>query len=258
MKEFQLIHTELLEAYLNQVKNVQVNFDALKDAEISTDNFSFYTSVASVFSSKIEGEDIDLDSYIKHKGMGMSFNPDYTKKVDDLYNAYLYAQQNKLNADTIAEAHKLLARNFVATDYLGKLRTQLMYVTTEDGRIEYVAATPFELAVEMEKLHQDIALLLKKKLTIEEVFYYAAYIHLVFVKIHPWNDGNGRSARLIEKWFIAEHLGENAWYLQSEKNYYLEHQTYYQHLRKLGMEYTDLDYSQALPFLLLLPKSLLL
>ena len=64
-----------------------------------------------------------------------------------------------------------------------------------------------------------------RHLTIEETFYFASMIHLMFVKIHPWNDGNGRSARLIEKWFLAQKLGEKAWYIQSEKNYYQNHQT---------------------------------
>ena len=41
-------------------------------------------------------------------------------------------------------------------------------------------------------------------------------IHLVFVKIHPWNDGNGRSARLMEKWFLAQKLDEKAWFIESE------------------------------------------
>jgi Fic family protein len=80
-------------------------------------------------------------------------------------------------------------------------------------------------------------------------------IHLVFVKIHPWNDGNGRSARLIEKWFLAEKLGEKAWFVQSEKHYYQQHQTYYKNIRLLGLEYPDLDYKQALPFLLMLPNA---
>lgn len=64
MKEqLQIIPTDLLESYLEQVpKTLQASFDALEDAEISTDSFSFYTSVSSVFSSKIEGEDIELDS----------------------------------------------------------------------------------------------------------------------------------------------------------------------------------------------------
>ena len=88
------------------------------------------------------------------------------------------------------------------------------------------------------------------------MFYFASLIHLVFVKIHPWNDGNGRSARLLEKWFLAQKLGAKSWFMQSEKYYYLHHQTYYQHIRKLGIEYAELDYSRALPFLLMLPGAL--
>ena len=256
MDKLQLIKSNLLQRYLEQVGGLQTKFDALKDADISTDTFSFYTSVASVFSSKIEGEAIELDSYIKHKGMGMSAQPDYTKKIDDLYNAYLFAQNNALNESNLTQAHILLAKNIVATPFQGKLRTQNMYVATDDGRMEYVAASPFALKTEMDKFYADVATLIKQKMSIEEVFYYAACIHLVFVKIHPWNDGNGRSARLIEKWFIAQHLGEKAWYLQSEKNYYLQHQTYYQNLRRLGIEYPELDYTQALPFLFMLPKCL--
>jgi len=58
-------------------------------------HFSFYTSVASVFSSKIEGADIQLDSY-KHKRFGIEFLPDYTRKIYDLYGAYDFAKTKKL------------------------------------------------------------------------------------------------------------------------------------------------------------------
>jgi Fic family protein len=256
MGNLQIIKSDLLKAYLEQVSDLHAKFEALKEAEISTDTFSFYTSVATVFSSKIEGEDIELDSYIKHKGMGIAFKPDYTKKIDDLYDAYIFAKNNPLNSANISKAHTLLSKNIVVSAYQGELRTQIMYVTTDDGRIEYVAVSPYELKEEMAKFYHDIDLLVKQKLSPEEVFYYASYIHLVFVKIHPWNDGNGRSARLIEKWFVAQHLGEKAWFLQSEKNYYLQHQSYYQNLRKLGIDYPELDYSKALSFLLMLPKCL--
>ena len=77
-----------------------------------------------------------------------------------------------------------------------------------------------------------------------------------YVEIHPWNDGNGRSARLLEKWFLAQKLGDKAWFIQSEKNYYQNHQTYYKNIRLLGLEYLELDYLQSLPFLLMLPNSL--
>ena len=256
MNGLEIIPSNLFQQYLLQVNDLQQKFDALKDAEISTDTFSFYISVSAVFSSKIEGEDIDLDSYIKHKGMGIAFRLDYTKKIDDLYNAYLFAQNNPLTKQNIAKAHKLLAKNIVANSQQGKLRTGNMYVASDEGKIEYVAVSPFQLADEINRFYHDVAIIIKQQLSVEEVFYYAAFIHLVFVKIHPWNDGNGRCARLLEKWFIAQHLGFKAWYLQSEKNYYLHHQTYYLNLRKLGIEYAGLIYPKALPFVLMLPKSL--
>jgi len=244
--ELKIIPTALLPEYKQQVGiDLQAAFDNLRDAEISTDTFSFYTSVSAVFSSKIEGEDIELDSYIKHKKFGIEFLPDYIRKIDDLYDAYTFAQSNLLNKVNIAKTHQLLSKHIVAKHYQGKIRAHNMYVSTPDGRIEYVAATHFEVPGEMEKLYADIALLLAAKMDIKEVFYFAAMIHLVFVKIHPFNDGNGRTGRLLEKWFI-----------QSEKYYYQQHQTYYKNLRLLGLEYPDLDYTKAMPFLLMLPNSL--
>ena len=255
--ELQIIPTNLLTNYLSNIPvDLQKAFDSLQDAELSTPDFSFYTSVASVFSSKIEGENIDLDSYIKHKRDGIPFKPDYTKKIDDLYYAYMFAQENTLNEDNVKKAHKTLSRHILTNAWQGKYRAQNMYVTTEQGKIEYVAATPNQVHQEMEKFYKDLKVLLSENLSIEEVFYFASLVHLVFVKIHPWNDGNGRSARLIEKWFLAEKLGMRAWYIQSEKMYYSHHQTYYKNIRVLGLEYDNLDYNKALPFLLMLPNSL--
>lgn len=257
MKEkLKIIPIDLLKQYCLKVnKGLSSAFGKLKDAEISTDSFSFYISVSSVFSSKIEGEEIELDSFIKHKKFGIEFLPDYTKKIDDLYNAYTFAKSNVLNKKNIEKAHKLLGKHIVAKHFQGKIRKSNMYVATPDGKIEYVAATPFEVEKEMKKFYADIDLLIKAKLNIQEVFFFASLIHLVFVKIHPFNDGNGRTGRLLEKWFLAQKLGDKAWFVDSERHYYQQHQTYYNNLRVLGLEYQELDYGKAMPFLLMLPKS---
>jgi len=160
---------------------------------------------------------MDLDSYIKHKRDGISFQPDSTKKINDLYTSYSYAQANRLNEKSVKESHRLLSKHILDTNWQGKYRIQHMYVSTDDGRIELVAATPPQVPIEMEMLFSDIGLLLKKELSIEQTFYCLAMIHLVFVKIHPWNDGNGRSAKLLEKWFLAEKLGQKSWFIQREK-----------------------------------------
>ncbi|MGY4384520.1 Fic family protein [Pedobacter sp. UYP24] len=254
--ELVIIPNDLLAQYLEQVPaNLSQSFESLKDAELSTTNFSFYTSVSSVFSSKIEGENIELDSFIKYKRDGIPFQVDYTRKVDDLYSAYTFAQENIISELNIAKAHQLLSKHILNKQSQGVFRMHNMYVSTPDGRIEYVAALPTQVPDEMAKFYQDLDQLINAPLSVEEVFYYAAMIYLVFVKIHPWNDGNGRSGRLIEKWFLAEKLGEKAWYLPSEKYYYNQHDLYYTNIRRLGLEYLELDYALALPFLLMLPRS---
>lgn len=256
MQNLKSIKQNLFQEYLKHQKDIAGKFYGLKDAEISTENFSFYTSVSSVFSSKIEGEDIDLDSFVKHKNFGIEFQPDYTKKIDDLYEAYQFAKENSLNKENLLSAHKILTRNILAEHLQGKYRTSNMYVLTDEGQIEYIATSPFEVESEMDIFLSELEVLFKEDLTIEEVFFYSSLIHLVFVKIHPMNDGNGRLGRLLEKWFISEKLGEKAWFLQSEKMYYQNHQNYYQNIRKLGLEYEILDYGKSLEFLLMLPKSL--
>ena len=87
------------------------------------------------------------------------------------------------------------------------------------------------------------------------MFYFASLIHLIFVHIHPFRDGNGRAARLIEKWFIAEKLGSKFWIMQSEK-YYKEHQQEYYEKINLGVNYYELNYDNCLPFLIMLPECL--
>jgi prophage maintenance system killer protein len=41
-------------------------------------------------------------------------------------------------------------------------------------------------------------LLLNAESNIQEVFFFASMIHLVLIQIHPWNDGNSSSKRLLE------------------------------------------------------------
>jgi hypothetical protein len=89
-----IIPKTLLEEYVAAFNaNVQHGFERLSDSELNTATFSFYTSVSAVFSSKIEGEHVELDSFIKHKRFGVEYQPDYTRKTDDLYEAYLFAQK---------------------------------------------------------------------------------------------------------------------------------------------------------------------
>jgi hypothetical protein len=56
-------------------------FDALEDSELSSDTFGYYPSDSAVFPSKIEGEDIDLFSYIKYKRFQIEIQPTIPAKL---------------------------------------------------------------------------------------------------------------------------------------------------------------------------------
>ncbi|MEZ4928755.1 MAG: Fic family protein [Chitinophagales bacterium] len=104
------------------------------------------------------------------------------------------------------------------------------------------------------KLFYDI-LLQQINLNPFQIFYYASLVHLVFVKIHPFQDGNGRTARLIEKWFLIEKFGKKATAIQLE-NYYKRLKDYYANIRKIGLRKYMIRLFKMSQFLLMTVKGL--
>jgi Fic family protein len=250
LSKLTLLSNSLLTEYSGSIDfDIEETVTLIEADSVPVDFFQFYNSVSSVYSSKIEGENIDFDSYYKHKFLNVKYKPDYTKKSDDLLLAYEFTLENKLSFENVLKTHSILSRNLLPKNQRGLIRNNPMLVLNSDDRIEYVAAEPNIVKSETQKLFLDISILLNDKLSLPEIFYYAAYIHLVFVKIHPFQDGNGRTARLIEKWFLIEKLGKKIISIELEKNYYKNLSDYYKNIRKLGLEYSGLDYTQSLDFL---------
>jgi len=256
--EFKILTSQLLKDFTEKVNESPLDkLDRVGKVEMPIDYFQFYKSVSSVYSSKIEGEEIDFDSYFKYKFLNVKFKPDYTRKTDDLYAAYDFIDNHQLSLKNVIKAHSILSANLLPKSQQGLIRTNPMFVINSDDKIEYVAASPEIVKKETDKLFEDIASLLKADLNPFEIFYFAALIHLVFVKIHPFQDGNGRTARLIEKWFLIEKIGPKATAVQLERNYYRKIKDYYSNIRKLGLEYEDLDYNKSLDFLMMTVSGML-
>lgn len=248
----------LFQQYLDQNKSdLDNDLEAITNTPITTSTFDFYTSVAVISSSKIEGEQLEVDSYVKHKIQHIEYLPELTEKPNDLFRAYLFAKENKLTRSNFLQSHKLISEHLLPEKWRGVFRQNNMLVMEHNtGKIQFEAVQYQHVEQEMDKLWSDIESLLKRTLTVAETFYYASFIHMVFVAIHPFNDGNGRAGRLLEKWFLADNLGETGWFIQSEKYYYQHVDQYYKNLNRLGVFYEQLDYENALPFLSMLPSAL--
>jgi Fic family protein len=253
-----IVSNKYFRQYREQLQiDISNTLKEVKTIELTHQSFTFYTSVAVISSSRIEGEKMEIDSYLKHKMQHIEYLPELVEKPNDLFAAYLFAKENKLSKVNFMQSHALLSQHLLPAKWRGIYRkNEMLIMEHKTGRIQFEAAPSGLVEAEMNKLWDDISALSTQTLSNEEIFYYASFIHIAFVNIHPFNDGNGRAARLLEKWFLSEMLGETAWYIQSEKYYYHHVTEYYKNLNRLGIFYEELNYANAQPFLQMLPNAI--
>ena len=208
-------------------------------------NFDFLLTASALYSSNIEGNTLDLNSFFNQSVLSKQKKKEVAE-INDLKKAYLYARKYKLTEKTFLQAHKILSKTLVSKNRQGKYREESVGVFDSSG-LTYLAVESELVKNEMSLLFEEIAKLLDKKMTKQEIFFCALWIHLMLVLIHPFADGNGRMARVAEKWFLAEKLGKNYWYLQTEKYYWDNLKEYYQNLN-LGANYWVVDFNKTRDF----------
>jgi len=214
-------------------------------------DLGYNLKASSVYSSNIEGNSINLNSYMNLKLRNEVSRDKEIKEIDDLVEAYEYARTAVLTEKSFLEAHRLLSRTILIKSKQGRYRQEPIGVFSARGLV-YLAVEPEYVDDQMKALFSQVRDLITSDLVLEEVFYFASLLHLRFVHIHPFSDGNGRAARILEKWFLVSKLGQKFWGLLSEKNYKVKQQEYYDCIN-LGVNFYVLDYLRSLPFLRLLP-----
>ncbi|MDV0446860.1 hypothetical protein MsAg5_07200 [Methanosarcinaceae archaeon Ag5] len=123
------------------------------------------------------------------------------------------------------------------------------------GKRVYTPPEPEYVGALMASVFNQTVLLLKQDLSVSEIFYHAALIHLKVIQIHPFIKNNVKATVLLEKWFLKEKLGNCFIKLPSEK-YYFENKDRYNVNTLTGSAFNNIDDDRCLPFLLMLPESL--
>lgn len=109
----------------------------------------------------------------------------HSKAYDLLYNLIKNA---KITEENILELHRLFYEQ-VDPENAGKYRDKKVIITGT----EYIPPVPAELT---ELMKDFCARILEQKAKLHPVEF-AAWLHMTFVNIHPFTDGNGRTARLL-------------------------------------------------------------
>lgn len=217
--------------------------------------FGYLTKSSAVYSSNIEGNSIDLNSYMNYEMNKDKFKAGKEiEEIENLIEAYGFAQTNKLNEANLLNCHKIFSETLLIKSKRGKYRIEQVGVFGKAG-LAYMAVEPELVEKEMKLFFQDLRELISSDLNENEVFYFASLIHLRFAHIHPFRDGNGRAARLIEKWFVAEKLGHDFWKMPSEE-FYKNNQARYYETINLGVNFYELNYDKCEGFLEMLPNCL--
>jgi len=234
-----------------QIEDLLTQFDFSE----ANGQFEYLTKASAVYSSNIEGNSVDLNSYMNYELSREKSKPGKEiEEIENLVAAYSFAQQKTLTEANLLHCHKMFSETFLIKSKRGAYRIEPVGVFGKTG-MAYLAVEPEFIGKEMKTFFSGIAELIATPLTTEEVFYFATLLHLRFAHIHPFRDGNGRAARLLEKWFLAGKLGQQFWKIPSEQ-YYKEHQPEYYAAIHLGINFYELDYGRCLDFLVMLPKCL--
>ena len=218
-------------------------------------DLGYSTQASAVYSSNIEGNSVDLNSFMNYKLSPEKFKQ--TKEIEEIENlvtASQFAQKSKLSESNFLECHRIFSPTLLIKSKRGNYRIDKVGVFGQTG-LAYLALEPEHVQKRMKSFFQKMVALLKDKLSLEETFYFASMMHLIFAHTHPFTDGNGQAARLLGKWFLTEKIGDPYWKIPSEK-YYKDNQGMYYANINLGVNYYELNYDNCMPFLMMLPNCL--
>jgi len=135
---------------------------------------------------------------------------------DTSYTKSLEMSKILLNDSLILKIHKKVTSGLILKADEGKYRNKPVVVNNpRNGKIVYLPPN----YKDVNKLMEELIGFINKNMLIIDPIILSGIFHKHFVVIHPFIDGNGRTARLLTK-FLLSRMGLNTFNLFSFENYY--------------------------------------
>ena len=178
---------------LEHMQEANINFDKyFKQLSKYNDEFMLYFWISLAY------DEIKNSNFVERHNF-----KNFDLSISDLFFDKLSISHNRIH-----NIHKFVMKNENETEKIGKYRktdVRVSNITQDTEEIFWYGAKPEDI-----KKFMDSFIKIYKTNNISIIdsnpFLKSALIHLLFIKIHPYYDGNGRSARIIHNIKFTETL----------------------------------------------------
>ena len=194
--------------------------EIVKSSEIEGEILSRESVKSSVRKKLDDSFDLTDDSSSHHTDGLVTLLLDSSEHDKPLTHARLHSWHAILFPTGYSDGHKIDVAQY---------RKHEMSVVSMKGyreTVHYVATPPQKVEAEMNKLLEYI------EHSSENPYIKSAIVHLWFVSIHPYDDGNGRIARTLTNYILSKELGLNHKYYSLSSVIRTERKSYYTELEK--------------------------
>ena len=172
-------------------------------------------------------------------------------EVQNYKNALDFIDQRRhsspeLTLEDILELHRIITDRLLAKSRSGIIRKNPVYIENQDHEIHYTAIAPEKVKDALTELVDWVN---TSQFSIHPVIL-ASIIHFRIAAIHPFSDGNGRTARALTVLFLALNQYDCNGSLELDSYYASDRKAYYAILRLLcGKNYAFSAKSDLTPWL---------
>ena len=123
--------------YFNQYQkkiniDLTICFNSLEKDFLKID-LEYLIGASAVYSSNIEGNSMDLNSFMNAKTLKQKAKSKEYSEIIELVGAYDFARENKLTENNLLKAHEMLSKSFLIKSQRGKYRSDKVGIFNQHG-----------------------------------------------------------------------------------------------------------------------------
>lgn len=246
--------TEKIRSNLREIERLKDHIRGSRILPAAEASIRLRASVEAIHSStSIEGNPLDSNQVRALVAADRILSPEeYAEiEVQNYKNALDFIDQRRhgspdLTMQDILELHKIITARLLDTTRNGKFRQNPVYIENQDHQILYTAADAAQVTAAVQSL---IDFVQANQFTLNPVII-AAIIHLCLAAIHPFADGNGRTARAATTLYLSFVQYDCGGALVLDSYYATDRRAYYNVLQLVnGHDYQSFLQADITPWL---------